>query len=51
MNARRPRRTAPPRRDPDIDSALDAMTAEELRSFVRDLLEGLDDEQQTLRSR
>jgi hypothetical protein len=31
-------------RDPDSDSALDAMTAEELRAFVRDILESLDDE-------
>ena len=31
-------------RDPDIESALAAMTAEELRAFVRDILESLDDE-------
>lgn len=30
--------------DPDLDGAIDAMTAEELRSFVRGALEGLDDE-------
>jgi hypothetical protein len=30
--------------DPDLQGALDAMTAEELRSFVRDALEQLDDE-------
>lgn len=39
-----PWRPPPPRHDPDIDGALDAMTGEELRSFVRDILEGLDDE-------
>lgn len=36
-------RTGPPN-DPDLDRALDAMTAEELRSFVRGALEELDDE-------
>jgi len=30
--------------EPDLDSALDSMTAEELRSFVRGTLERLDDE-------
>ena len=33
-----------PSAEPDLDGALDAMTAEELRSFVRDALERLDDE-------
>ncbi len=37
-------RHAPPRRDPDIEGVLDALTGEELGSFVRDILEGLDDE-------
>jgi hypothetical protein len=40
----RSRRSLRPQHDPDLDSALDAMTAEELRSFVRDALERLDDE-------
>ena len=38
------RQSPGPSSEPDLDSALDAMTAEELRSFVRDALERLDDE-------
>jgi len=41
---RRPRQSLGPSAEPDLDSALDAMTAEELRSLVRDALERLDDE-------
>lgn len=37
-------RVIPARDDPDFDSALDAMSAEDLRTFVRDALERLDDE-------
>jgi hypothetical protein len=40
----RPRRGIRPQDNADLESALDAMTAEELRSFVRDALERLDDE-------
>lgn len=40
----RPRARARPRQDPDLDRALDAMTAEELRPFVRHALERLQDE-------
>ncbi len=40
----RSRRSLRLQHDPDLDSALDAMTTEELRSFVRDALERLDDE-------
>ena len=40
----RSRRRLRPRHDPDLDSALDAMTADELRSFIRDALERFDDE-------
>ena len=32
------------RNEPDLDSALEAMSAEDLRAFVRDALERLDDE-------
>ena len=32
-----------PSAEPDLDSALDAMTAEELRSFVRDALASISD--------
>ena len=42
-HAWRSRRGLRPRRDPDLDSALDAVTADELRSFVRDAVERLDD--------
>ena len=41
---RRRRRSLGPPHDPDLNGALDAMTAEDLRSFVRDALERLDDE-------
>ena len=41
---RHPRQSLGPSAEPDIDSALDAMTAEELRSFVRNALERLDNE-------
>src|SRR5216684_6745200 len=34
-----------PAPDPDLDRALEAMTAPELRSLLRSLLEGLEDEQ------
>jgi len=34
----------PTRSDPDLDDAVDAMSAEDLRAFVRDALERLDDE-------
>jgi len=40
---RSPGRLRPPH-DADLDSALDAMTADELRSFIRDALERLDNE-------
>jgi len=40
---RRPRRSLGPFTESDLDGALDSMTAEELRSFVRDALEHLDD--------
>jgi hypothetical protein len=39
------RRTARPRGDADTDGALEAMTAEELRSFLRAILQELDDDQ------
>lgn len=42
--ASRSRRREPPRGDPDVDSALDALSAEELRALVRDMREALDDE-------
>src|SRR5438552_2436049 len=41
---RRSRHYLHPPQDPDLARALDAMTAEELRSFVRDALDQLDDE-------
>lgn len=37
-------RGASERNDPDLDSALNAMPAEDLRAFVRDVLDHLDDE-------
>ncbi|MCH7749231.1 MAG: hypothetical protein IH939_14170 [Acidobacteria bacterium] len=43
-HARRFRHRLHPQHEPDLDSALDAMTADELRAFVRDALERLDDE-------
>lgn len=40
---RRPPRSAPPERDSDLEGALDAMTVEELRAFVLDVLDSQDD--------
>jgi hypothetical protein len=36
--------------DSDLDRALDVMTAPELRSFVRDVLDGLEDKQRAGRA-
>jgi hypothetical protein len=44
MSYRRSRGRPGPQHDTDLENALDAMTAEELRSFVRDVLERLDRE-------
>lgn len=44
---RRARRDLRPPGDPNLDGALDAMTADELRAFVREALEWLDDEPQS----
>ena len=43
-HAWRARRRLHPQHEPDLDSALEALTADELRAFVRDALERLDDE-------
>lgn len=47
MNGGRRSRGVSPPGGPDIDPALDAMTAGELRALVRDVLERLDDEPRT----
>jgi len=46
-DGRRSRRSLHPPQDPDLARALDAMTADELRSFVRDALDRLDHEPRT----
>ena len=43
-DGRRSRRNLQPPQDPDLARALDAMTADELRLFVRDALDRLDHE-------
>ena len=43
-HARRARRRLHPQHEPDLDSALEALTADDLRAFVRDALARLDDE-------
>lgn len=49
MISRRHARTrAPQGANPDVDRALEAMTAPELRSFVRGVLDGLEDDQRAV---
>lgn len=49
MISRRHARTrAPQAANPDVDGALEAMTAPELRSFVRGVLDGLEDDQRAV---
>src|SRR6266851_5340166 len=47
VRRRRGRASLRPAPDPDLDRALGAMTAPELRSFVRTVFDGLDDDQRT----
>lgn len=47
MRRRRGRAILRPVPDPDLDRALEAMTAPELRSLVRSVLDGLEDEQRS----
>ena len=47
VRRRRGRASLRPAPDPDLDRALEAMTAPELRSFIRTVFDGLDDDQRT----